>query len=76
MQENPDLVYEPVKIRQMLVTKIGQLGETIRRVQANNFEIEDDVLNKLRLLKGLNDQLQQVSSQSAQQSKNLRDSLT
>ena len=58
-----------MKIRKMLLVKIGQLGETIRRVQSNNFEIEDDVLEKLRLLKGFNDKLQQVSVQSAQQAK-------
>lgn len=63
--ENPDLVYDPIKIRKMLLTKIDQLGETIRRVQTMNFKIEDDVLEKLRLLKGFNDRLQQVSVQSA-----------
>ena len=41
----------------MLILKIGKLGETIRSVQANNFGIEDDVLEKLRLLKGFNDKL-------------------
>ena len=45
----------------MLLVKIGQLGNTIRQVQSNNFQIEDDVLGKLRLLKGFNDRLQEVS---------------
>ena len=63
--ENPDLVYDPIKIRKMLLTKIDQLGETIRRVQTMTFKIEDDVLEKLRLLKDFNDRLQQVSVQSA-----------
>lgn len=57
LQENPDLVYDPMQIRKMLIMKIGKLGETIRSVQANNFGIEDDVLEKLRLLKGFNDKL-------------------
>ena len=57
LHERPDLVYEPQKIRSMLLSKISQLGDTIRKVQANNFEIEDDVLDKLRLLKGFNDKL-------------------
>ena len=69
IEENPDLVYNPVKIRKLLLVKIGQLGETIRRVQSNNFQIEDDVLEKLRLLKSFNDKLQQVSVQSAQQAR-------
>jgi len=46
-----------MQIRKMLLVKIGQLGETIRSVQSNNFQIEDDVLDKLRLLKGFNDRL-------------------
>jgi len=71
LQENPDLVYDPLAIRRMLLVKIGQLGETIRHVQSNNFQIEDDVLEKLRLLKGFNDRLQQVSVQSAQQARQL-----
>ena len=50
-------------------------GKPHLQVQVNNFEIEDDVLDKLRLLKGFNDKLQQVSAQSAQQAKGLRDSL-
>ena len=32
LQENPDLVYDPLAIRKMLLIKIGQLGETIRNV--------------------------------------------
>ena len=32
LQENPDLVYDPLAIRKMLLIKIGQLGETIRHV--------------------------------------------
>ena len=76
LQERPDLVYEPQKIRSMLLAKISQLGETIRKVQANNFEIEDDVLDKLRLLKGFNDKLQEVSAHSAQQARTLRESLS
>ena len=52
------MVYEPQKIRNILVSKIGKLGETLCKVQSNNFEIEDDVLAKLRLLKGFNDRLQ------------------
>ena len=75
IEENPDLVYNPIKIRKLLLVKIGQLGETIRRVQSNNFQIEDDVLEKLRLLKSFNDKLQQVSVQSAQQARQLKDSL-
>ena len=59
----------------MLLVKIGQLGNTIRQVQSNNFQIEDDVLGKLRLLKGFNDRLQEVSVQSAQQARNFRESL-
>lgn len=37
LQENPELVYDPLKIRKMLLVKIGQLGETIKRVQLMNF---------------------------------------
>jgi len=59
----------------MLLVKIGQLGQTIKSVQANNFEIEDNILEKLRLLKGFNDKLQTVSQQSAQQTKSFQDSL-
>ena len=69
------MVYDPMAIRKMLLLKIGKLGQTIRQVQANNFQIEDDVLEKLRLLKGFNDRLQQVSVQSAQQAKQFADSL-
>lgn len=69
LQENPDLVYDPMQIRKMLMVKIGQLSESIKHVQSNNFQIEDDVLEKLRLLKGFNDRLQQVSAQSAKQGK-------
>ena len=57
LTDNPDLVYDPLQIRKMLLIKIGQLGATIRNVQTNNFTIEDDVLEKLRLLKGFNDRL-------------------
>ena len=57
LQENPDLVYDPMQIRKMLIVKIGQLSESIKHVQSNNFQIEDDVLEKLRLLKGFNDRL-------------------
>ena len=32
LQENPDLVYDPLSIRKMLLVKIGQLGDTIRNV--------------------------------------------
>lgn len=32
LQESPELVYDPLKIRKMLLVKIGQLGETIKRV--------------------------------------------
>ena len=41
--------------------KIGKLGETIRRVQTQNFTIEDDVIERLRLMKGFNDQMERVN---------------
>ena len=37
LQENPDLVYDPMQIRKMLLVKIGQLSESIKHVQSNNF---------------------------------------
>ncbi len=75
LQENPDLVYDPLKIRKMLLIKIGQLGQSIRNIQGKNFEIEDAILDKLRLLKDFNENLQTVSQQSAQQAKSFQDSL-
>lgn len=41
----------------MLLIKIGQLGQSIRNIQGKNFEIEDAILDKLRLLKDFNDNL-------------------
>ena len=56
--DNPDLIERPEQIRSMLMEKIGRLGETIRQVQSNNFSIEDTVLEKLRLLKDFNEQVE------------------
>ena len=46
---------DPDELRRLLTVKIGKLGDTIRQVQNQNFVIEDDVIERLRNLKGFND---------------------
>ena len=58
---NPNMINDPDELRRLLMIKIGKLGETIRRVQTQNFTIEDDVIDRLRLMKGFNDQMERVS---------------
>ena len=62
IRDNPDIVNDPDELRRILSMKIGNLGETIRQVQNQNFVIEDDVIERLRLLKGFNDQMEKVSN--------------
>ena len=58
---NPNITNDPDELRRLLMIKIGKLGETIRRVQTQNFTIEDDVIERLRLMKGFNDQMERVN---------------
>ena len=62
--QNPNMINDPDGLRRLLMIKIGKLGETIRRVQTQNFSIEDDVIERLRLMKGFNDQMERVNIQS------------
>jgi len=61
ISHNPNMVNDPDELRRLLMIKIGKLGETIRRVQTQNFTIEDDVIERLRLMKGFNDQMERVN---------------
>ena len=56
------MINDPDELRRILTIKIGNLGETIRQVQNQNFVIEDDVIERLRLLKGFNDQMEKVNN--------------
>ena len=62
IRNNPDVVNDPDELRRLLSIKIGKLGDTIRQVQNQNFVIEDDVIERLRLLKGFNDQMEKVNN--------------
>ena len=59
---NPDMMNDPDELRRLLTVKIGKLGDTIRQVQNQNFVIEDDVIERLRLLKGFNDQMERLNT--------------
>ena len=58
------MINDPDELKRLLTIKIGKLGDTIRQVQTENFVIEDDVIDRLRLLKGFNDQMERVNIQS------------
>ena len=58
---NPNMINNSNELRRLLMVKIGKLGDTIRQVQKQNFEIEDDVIERLRLMKGFNDQMERVN---------------
>ena len=58
---NPNMINNQNELRRLLMIKIGKLGDTIRHVQKQNFEIEDDVIERLRLMKGFNDQMERVN---------------
>ena len=60
------MINDPDELRRILTIKIGNLGETIRQVQNQNFVIEDDVIDRLRNLKGFNDQMEKVNNSSQQ----------
>ena len=75
IRDNPDVINDPDELRRLLSIKIGKLGETIRQVQTQNFVIEDDVIERLRNLKGFNDQMEKVNNESQQTVKNLNASL-
>ena len=62
--DRPSLGDQPEIIKDLILAKLGQLGDSLKAVQENNFSIEDDVLEKLRLLKAFNERLTTVSQQS------------
>ena len=64
LKSDPSLRGDPAKVKQLLLSKLLKLGDTIREVQEKNFAIEDDVLEKLRLLKNFNESLDHVNLQA------------
>lgn len=59
----------------MLQQRINNLGESIKEMQSHNFAIEDDVLEKLSVLRSFNEDVRQVRDGAQTQCRNLRQSI-
>jgi hypothetical protein len=49
-------VHDPQFLTSLLQQRISSLGESIMEMQSHNFDIEDDVLEKLSVLRSFNEE--------------------
>ena len=63
LQKEPQRRYKVDFLQKLLDDKLTYLIQTILEKQKENFEIEDDVLQRLNLLKSLNTEIEQVYKQ-------------
>jgi hypothetical protein len=66
-RKGPYTHWELEWVQNLLLKKIGQLSDSVKSMQHRNFQIEDNVLDRLQLLRGFNDELRRASSASATQ---------
>ena len=54
LAKNANQVHDPKFLKKLLLQRISSLGENVKEMQRHNFGVEEDVLEKLSLLKEFN----------------------
>lgn len=55
INNNKSSAHDPVWLVQLLHSKIAALGQSITTLQQQNFKVEDEVLDRMNVLKKFND---------------------